>query len=156
MIAREPRMEISRRNGLKNLRLGQSTSSSKLTWEPPRIKEPWSTSCSSKESLVIVVIGPILTDGLPSPASVLKFDRVNPAPVMTKRMTALTPITKGSWPPMRYSVQNALITRSITSQRNLTWIPLIAIWDSGITVQKKEAARPLLSFYTFVHVLLYS
>ena len=76
---------------------------------------------------MIVVIGPILTDGLPSPASALKFGRVIPAPVMTKRMTALTLITKGSWPPMRYSVKNALITRSITSQRNLTWASLIAI-----------------------------
>ena len=39
-ITEEPRMEIPRRNGLKNLRLDQSTSSSKLTWEPLRIKEP--------------------------------------------------------------------------------------------------------------------
>ena len=53
-------------------------------------------------------IGPILPDSLLSPASALKFGRVIPAPVMTKRMTALTLITKGSWPVSRYSVQNAL------------------------------------------------
>jgi hypothetical protein len=61
-------------------------------------------------------------------------------------MTALTLITKGSWPVKRYSVQNALQERSTTSQWNLTRIPLTAMYDSGITVYKKEAARPLLSF----------
>ena len=42
-------MEILRRNGLKNLRLDQSTSSSKLIWEPRRIKEPSLTGCTSKD-----------------------------------------------------------------------------------------------------------
>jgi hypothetical protein len=40
MITEEPRMEIPRRNGLKNLRLDKSTSSSKLIREHLRIKEP--------------------------------------------------------------------------------------------------------------------
>ena len=127
MITEEPSMEIPPRNGLKNLRLDKSISSSKLTWEPPEIKQLLLTDCSSKESPIAVIIGPILTEWQHSPASALKFGRIIPAPDMTKRMTALKLITKGSWPPVRYSVQNALTTRSITSQRNLAWIPLIAI-----------------------------
>ena len=55
-------MEIPQRNGLQNLRLDKSISSSKLTWEPRRIKEPSLTDCTSKESLEIVAIGPIPPD----------------------------------------------------------------------------------------------
>ena len=42
-------MEIPRRNGLKNLRLDKSTTSSKLVWEPRRIKKPSLTGCTSKD-----------------------------------------------------------------------------------------------------------
>jgi len=38
---------------------------------------------------------------LASLVAALKFDGVNPAPDMTKRITALKLITKGSWPPIR-------------------------------------------------------
>jgi hypothetical protein len=38
---------------------------------------------------------------LASLVAALKFDGVNPAPDMTKRMTALKLITKGSRPPIR-------------------------------------------------------
>ena len=48
-ITGEPSMEIPRRNGLKNLRLDKSTTSSKLAWEPRRIKEPSLTGCTSKD-----------------------------------------------------------------------------------------------------------
>jgi hypothetical protein len=49
----------------------------------------------------VVVIGTILPESLLSLASVLKFDRVIPAPDMTKRIKALKLTTKGSWPPTR-------------------------------------------------------
>ena len=55
-------MEILQRNGLENLRLDKSTTSSKLVWEPRRIKEPSLTGCTSKEPLEIVVIGTIPPD----------------------------------------------------------------------------------------------
>ncbi len=75
------------RNGLKNLRLDKSISSSKLIQEPLRIKEPQLTDCTSKEPLETLVIGTIPPDWQQSPASALKLGRVNPAPVTTKRMT---------------------------------------------------------------------
>jgi len=49
----------------------------------------------------VMVIGTILTDSTLSLAPALKFDRRNPAPDKTKRITALKLITKGSWPPTR-------------------------------------------------------
>jgi hypothetical protein len=49
----------------------------------------------------MIIIGTILNESLLSLVSTLKFDGVNPAPDMTKRMTALTLITKGSRPPVR-------------------------------------------------------
>ena len=56
---------------------------------------------------------------LASLVSALKFDRVNPAPDMTKRKTALKLITKGSWPPTSKSILNLSSTRSNTSQKEL-------------------------------------
>ena len=55
----------------------------------------------------LVIIGTFLPDSLLSLVSALKFDGANPAPDMTKRKTALTLITKGSWPLMRNSIPNA-------------------------------------------------
>jgi hypothetical protein len=66
-----------------------------------------------------LIIGTSLPDSLLSLVIALKFDDVNPAPDMTKRETALKLITKGSWPSMRYSIQNALLTRSTTSLKEL-------------------------------------
>ena len=45
-----------------------------------------------------IIIGTILPDSLLSLVSAFEFDRVNPAPDMTKRITALKLITKGNWP----------------------------------------------------------
>jgi hypothetical protein len=59
---------------------------------------------------------------LASLVSALKFDGINPVPDMTKRITTSKLITRGSWPPTCYAVQNMLPTRSTTSQRNLTWV----------------------------------
>ena len=67
----------------------------------------------------VIIIGTILPDSLLSLVSALKFDGINPVPDMTKRNTASKLITRGSWPPMRYSVQNALPTRSTTSLKEL-------------------------------------
>ena len=58
--------------------------------------------------------------------SALKFDGVNPAPDMTKRKTALKLITKGSWPSIRYSIQNVSKSRSTTSQKELNLNPVLA------------------------------
>jgi hypothetical protein len=66
-----------------------------------------------------LIIGTSLPDSLLSLVIALKFDDVNPAPDTTKRETALKLITKGSWPSMRYSIQNALLTRSTTSLKEL-------------------------------------
>jgi hypothetical protein len=89
MITEEPRMEIPLRKGLKSLRLGQSTISSKLVWEYLGIKEPQLTGCTSKESLEIAAIGTILPRRQLRPASALKLGRINPAPDKTKRITVL-------------------------------------------------------------------
>jgi hypothetical protein len=48
-----------------------------------------------------MIIGTILTDSLLSLASALKFDRRNPAPDKTKRITAQKLITMGSRPSIR-------------------------------------------------------
>ena len=58
--------------------------------------------------------------------SALKFDGVKPAPDKTKRKTALTLITKGSWPSIRYSIQNVSKSRSTTSQKELNLNPVLA------------------------------
>ena len=59
---------------------------------------------------------------------------------MTKRVTVPKLITWESWPSVRYSVQNALLTRSTTSQRSLTWVSIRSMpYNSGTTVQEKEA-----------------
>jgi len=58
--------------------------------------------------------------------SALKFDGVKPAPDMTKRKTALKLITKGSWPSIRYSIQNVSKSRSTTSQKELSLNPVLA------------------------------
>jgi hypothetical protein len=66
-----------------------------------------------------MTIGTSLTDSLLSLVTALKFGGINPAPDTTKRETALKLIAKGSWPSMRESIRNALLTRSITSQKEL-------------------------------------
>ena len=68
--------------------------------ESQMIKELLLSGCPSKEPSPLMTIGTILPEPS-SPVSMLKFDRVNPAPDMTKRITALKLITKGSWPPTR-------------------------------------------------------
>jgi hypothetical protein len=68
---------------------------------------------------LLVIIGTFLPDSLLSLVTALKFGSLNPAPDTTKRKTALKLITKGSWPSLRYSVQNALLTRSTTSLKEL-------------------------------------
>ena len=53
------------------------------------------TDCASKGLRPKAsIIGTILPECLHSLASALKFDGISPAPDMTKRMTALTLITK--------------------------------------------------------------
>jgi len=74
-----------------------------LVQESLKIKYLQLTNRSSKEPVEILVIGTILPESLLSLVTVLKFGSVNPAPDMTKRMTALKLITKGSWPPTCYS-----------------------------------------------------
>ena len=67
----------------------------------------------------IIIIGTSLNDSLLSLVTALEFGGINPAPDTTKRGTALKLITKGSWPSMRKSIKNALLTRSTTSQKEL-------------------------------------
>ena len=67
----------------------------------------------------IIIIGTSLNDSLLSPASALKFDGISPAPDMTKRETASKLITRGIWPSIRYSIDNVLLTRSTTRQKEL-------------------------------------
>ena len=57
------------------------------------IKEPQLNGCASKESLEIAIIGTAPPGWQQPQASTLKFGRVNPAPVMTKRATASKLIT---------------------------------------------------------------
>ena len=68
----------------------------------------------------VIIIGTSLNDSLLSPASALKFDRVSPAPDMTKRERASKLITRGNWPLMRKAIINASISRSTTSQKELS------------------------------------
>jgi hypothetical protein len=67
----------------------------------------------------VIIIGTIPPDSLLSLVTALKLGGLNPVPDMTKRMTASKLITRGSWPPMCYAVQNTLIPRSTTSLQEL-------------------------------------
>ena len=73
---------------------------------------------------------------------------------MTKRMTALTLITKGSWPPMRYSVQNALLRKKHHQPKELSSGIAHSNMRSGYHGYKEGSGSPLLSFFV-KKVLLY-
>ena len=98
-----------------------------------------------------MVIGTILPECLHSLASALKFGRVNPAPDMTKRITALTLITKGSWPSVRYSIQNVLLTRSTTSLKELNLYSGLYGISGLVAMRKATFFLPFLLLTIYAH-----
>ena len=90
---------------------------------------------------------------LASLVSALKLDGINPVPDMTKRKTASKLITRGSWPPMRYSIQNASSTRSTTSLKELDFC--IVLQGSPLPhTTVKVAARAATFFFAFYLLLV--
>lgn len=74
---------------------------------------------------------------------------------MTKRKTASKLTTRGSWPPVRYSIQNVLSTRSTTSQKELN---LCIVSQGEIPCHSMEVtsdARASNFFCSFSLILIY-